>query len=354
MLIFANTAVTAHDPPYEIIDGRSTRYFESPARVDAILQALAARGFAAALSAPPATADDAAAVHRRDYLDYLARAAADWQAAGLQLPVLPSGWHPGAALGRSRAPAAEAARRLGDQSVPLTAQTYAAALSSAGLALAGAAALRAGHTAAYALCRPPGHHAGTARAAGYCFLNNTALAAAALSRGSGDGWSLTAPTTAILDLDYHHGDGTQEIFAERSDVLFVSLHADPTEEYPYFSGYADEIGERAGSGYTYNLPLARGCTDDTYLAALDRALAVIAGFAPQWLVVSLGVDTAAGDPLGGFELSRSGFHRIGQRIAALRLPTLFVQEGGYQVPLIGTLVSDVLDGFRNLRGGGDD
>jgi acetoin utilization deacetylase AcuC-like enzyme len=353
MLIFSDAATTAHDPPFEIIDGRAVPYFEQPARVDAILQALAARGFAAPQAAAAATAEAAAAVHQRDYLDYLVRAAADWQAAGLTLPVLPSGWQRAAAAGRCRAPAGQAARWLGDLSVPITAQTYRAALSSAGLALAGAAALTAGHEAAYALCRPPGHHAGSARAAGYCFLNNAALAAATLSRGDGAGWSLAAPTTAILDLDYHHGDGTQEIFAERSDVLFVSLHADPAGEYPYHSGYADEIGERAGSGYTYNLPLAAGCNDAGYLAALDSALDVIVGFAPRFLVVSLGVDTAAGDPLGGFTLSRSGFTQIGQRIAALRLPTLFVQEGGYQVPLIGTLVTDVLDGFRRARGGSD-
>ncbi len=173
---------------------------------------------------------------------------------------------------------------------------------------------------------------------GYCYLNNAALAAQTLrDRGHA--------RVAVLDIDYHHGNGTQEIFWERDDVLFVSIHGDPATEYPYFLGYADEAGVGAGEGFTRNYPLPRGTGWDRYRAALDDALEVVARHGAQSLVVSLGVDTFEGDPISSFQLGRQHFPLIGERVAALELPTVLVQEGGYAVPELGDIVADVLGAF---------
>ena len=191
--------------------------------------------------------------------------------------------------------------------------------------------------AAYALARPPGHHAAADSYAGYCFLNNAAIAAAA--------WADRGARVAILDVDYHHGNGTQQIFYDRADVCFVSLHADPAYEYPFFSGFADEHGTGAGEGHTRNFPLPLGTAWDAYGPALDAAARVIAAFAPDALVVSLGVDTAAEDA-DTFQLVGDDFTRMGAAIGALELPTLFVQEGGYDLGVIGRNVVNVLTGFE--------
>jgi acetoin utilization deacetylase AcuC-like enzyme len=197
----------------------------------------------------------------------------------------------------------------------------------------------AGDRSAYALCRPPGHHAGRAVFGGYCFLNNAALAAQHLLD---DG----ARRVAVLDIDYHHGNGTQDIFYRRADVLFASIHADPRTEYPFYLGHADETGDGAGEGFNLNLPLAAGATSAQWFAALETACIRIAGFGADALVVSLGVDTFAGDPLSRFALQSADFLRIGERIAHLGLPTAFVFEGGYSVAEIGINVVNVLEGFE--------
>jgi acetoin utilization deacetylase AcuC-like enzyme len=224
--------------------------------------------------------------------------------------------------------------------------TYAAARTAADAALTAARHVQAGASAAYALCRPPGHHAGPDLCGGYCFLNNAAIAAEYLRR------RCAGRCVAILDIDFHHGNGTQHIFEARDDVLFVSLHADPAEHYPYFSGYADEIGRDAGRGWTHNLVLPAGTDDASYLAALDAALALIGARMPAALIVSLGVDTAADDPVAAmgasFALSAAAFHPIGARIATLGLPTVFVQEGGYAVDALGRNVAAVLTGFASV------
>ncbi|EQL41595.1 acetylpolyamine aminohydrolase [Pseudomonas aeruginosa VRFPA03] len=191
----------------------------------------------------------------------------------------------------------------------------------------------------FALCRPPGHHAGGDFMGGYCFLNNAAIATQAfLDQG--------ARRVAILDVDYHHGNGTQDIFYRRDDVLFASIHGDPRVEYPYFLGYADERGEGAGEGCNHNYPLAHGSGWDLWSAALDDACVRIAGYAPDALVISLGVDTYKEDPISQFKLDSPDYLRMGERIARLGLPTLFIMEGGYAVEAIGINAVNVLQGYE--------
>jgi acetoin utilization deacetylase AcuC-like enzyme len=187
------------------------------------------------------------------------------------------------------------------------------------------------------LSRPPGHHATREVASGFCYLNNAAVAAAVLLKDH--------RRVAILDVDVHHGNGTQEIFYERSDVLTISIHADPVRFYPFFWGYAEERGTGDGAGFNLNLPLVRGTADDDYLQTLNSAIAAIERFAPGALVVALGLDAYEGDPLRGLAITTPGFGRIGERIAALALPTVLVQEGGYLSDELGDNLSSFLQGF---------
>jgi acetoin utilization deacetylase AcuC-like enzyme len=246
-------------------------------------------------------------------------------------------------------------------SAPIVAGTYAAARAAANTALTGAALLLEGQRATYALCRPPGHHAGRDLYGGYCYLNNAAIAAQFLGVG---GWespptpNLQPPTpnpqlthrVAILDVDYHHGNGTQQIFYERGDVLFASIHADPARQYPYFAGHADERGAGAGLGANLNIPLEADVDDGRYLEALDEALRAVRAFDPRFLVVSAGFDTFGGDPIADFALSSAVYPQIGRRIAALGLPTLIVQEGGYAVEALGENAVGLLRGFDTTFG----
>ena len=185
-----------------------------------------------------------------------------------------------------------------------------------------------GEHAAYGLCRPPGHHAARSMYGGYCFFNNAAIAAEALVRATGE-------RVAILDVDYHHGNGSQQIFWRRGDVRYVSIHADPDHDYPYFLGRADETGEGEGVGENLNLPLGPGTTDDEYLVAVDRALEAIAAVPGSVIVVSLGFDTYALDPIGTFKLTTAVYHEIGRRTAALGRRLVILQEGGYHRPSLG-------------------
>lgn len=214
-----------------------------------------------------------------------------------------------------------------DVLTPIMAYTWEAAYWSAQAGLTAARAIAQGAPLAYALCRPPGHHAARDLYGGYCYLNNAAIAAQWLAtRGR---------RVAILDIDYHHGDGTQAIFYHRPDVFFCSLHAHPDDEYPYYCGYEHERGEGAGIGTTLNLPLPLATTGDRYLEKLDQGLAAIAAFEPDVLIVSLGFDTLAGDPQGGFRLEPNAFITIGRRLSALGVPILLIQEGGYLLPALG-------------------
>ncbi|WP_118178489.1 histone deacetylase family protein [Paraburkholderia phosphatilytica] len=329
----------------ELKDGVVSDSFEEPARAETVL----ARVHTAQLGevAAPTRYGPAQYVgaHSEAYVAFLAGAWDEWQATGRPGQALPLVW-PVRGLPSTRVPEFIDGK-LGffsmDAGAPINAGTWDAVRASADCALSGIDALGArsgaGAQGAFALCRPPGHHAGHAFAGGYCYLNNAAIAAQHALAGG-------AKRAAILDVDFHHGNGTQEIFYERADVLFASIHGDPAVSYPYFSGFADERGAAAGEGFNLNLPLPKGTAWATYETALQTAIAAIERHAPDVLVVSLGVDTFEHDPISHFRLRTSDYPRIGAAIAALRVPTLFVMEGGYMVDEIGVNAVNVLLGFE--------
>jgi acetoin utilization deacetylase AcuC-like enzyme len=288
-----------------------------------------------------------AAVHDSEYLQYLRTIHGIWVAEfgveGGGGAVLPDTFVPrGKRIDIPKKPSAQAGYYCFDMAAPIVGGTWAAAVGSAACAVSAAQALVDGERGAYALCRPPGHHAGRDYCGGFCYLNNVAIAAEYLrSHASG-----RYQRVAILDVDYHHGNGTQDIFYERADVLFISIHADPETQYPYFWGRAAERGAGAGEGFTLNLPLERGASEKQWLEALDVAMGRVREFQADALLVSLGVDTHERDDVGDFRLTPGAFIEIGKRLRSLNVPTGFVQEGGYNLDEIGAAVAGVLAGFE--------
>jgi len=348
MLTIYNDRHALHHGKVEMFRGELVPCFEVPARADYVLQELQRRKLGA-IEAPDVFDDAAIArVHAPRYLDFLAGAWDEWIAldpANAERDALPSYWP--IRTFRSDVLPASFPARMGlfsyDAGTPLTAGTWTAARAGACCALTAAARVLQGARACFALTRPPGHHAGADFFGGYCFLNNAAIAAQSL-RDAG------VERVAVLDIDYHHGNGTQAIFYERADVQVTSLHGDPHTEYPYYLGYADERGAREGLGFNLNLPLPRGTAFAAWREALAVALRGIADFKPGALVVSLGLDTFAGDPIAGFSLSTPDYLKIGDDIARVGLPTVFVFEGGYAVAEVGTNAVNVLDGFMQRAG----
>jgi acetoin utilization deacetylase AcuC-like enzyme len=334
MRAFFDPRQLAHAPALELHNGAFVPFAEDTARAEAILAAIGP------VEAPIDHGEaPLRAVHSEAYLAFLWSAHKDWRAAGRAGDASGYAWP---VVGRRPLELDRIDARLGaysfDASSPIAEGTWQGAYWSAQTALTALDAVLAGDLSAFALCRPPGHHAGADYLGGYCYLNNAAIAAqAAIAAGR--------RRVAILDVDYHHGNGTQDIFYARGDVLFVSLHADPKMDYPYFWGHADETGEGEGEGVTLNLPLPRGTGLGAYLPALEAALAKIADFAPELLVISYGADTFAGDPLSYFTLQTADFAGIAARVAALGLPILVVMEGGYAVDALGANVSSFLSGF---------
>lgn len=343
MRTFHNPHHALHQGRHEMFRGKLVPCFEVPDRLDFVLQELRRRALGP-LETPPAVDLPALErIHARRYLDFLAGAWDEWVAldpANAELDAIPSYWP--IRTFRSDVLPASFPARLGlfsfDAGSPLTRGTWAAARGGADCAVAGAKALLAGERTAFALSRPPGHHAGMDFFGGYCFLNNAALAAQALRDGG-------LARVAVLDIDYHHGNGTQAIFYERPDVFFASVHGDPHTEYPYYLGYADERGAGAGEGCNLNLPLPRGTGFGRWHGALQQALEAIAQFGAQALVVSLGVDTFEGDPISGFRLASKDYFEVGRTLASAGLPALFVFEGGYAVAEVGVNTVNVLEGF---------
>lgn len=324
--------------------GKLVPCHETPARLEYVLDELRQRGLGE-LRAPSAPDMDLVRrVHTPRYVDFLATAWQQWVAldpANAELDVLPSIW-PVRGFRHDVEPTNFAAR-VGlfsfDSGCPLTAGTWEAATAGAACAIDAARAVAAGGVrAAMALTRPPGHHAGPDFFGGYCFLNNAALAAQAL-RDAG------AARVAIVDVDYHHGNGTQSIFYERGDVLTVSVHGDPTTEYPFYLGYADERGQGAGQGCNLNLPLAAGTEFAAWTRALEQGLAAVRAFKADALVVALGVDTYAGDPISKFKLQSADYLQVGRLLASLGLPAVFTMEGGYAVAEVGVNAANVLRGY---------
>jgi acetoin utilization deacetylase AcuC-like enzyme len=333
-----------HHGNAELIDGKMMPCFEMPRRAEMVLARVREVALGEVREPGAFGTDPIRRVHDHGFVDFLAAAWSEWTAEGRTHDALPLVW-PVRSLRGDRVPQFIDGK-LGyyslDAGVPITAGTWEAVRAGADVALTGAQVLANGAPSAFALCRPPGHHAATAAMGGYCYLNNAAIAAQhMLDHG--------CTRVAILDVDYHHGNGTQEIFYTRRDVLFVSLHADPQVEYPYFLGYADELGAGPGFGFTLNYPLPHGTAWDAYGPALADACDKVRAFAPDVLVVSLGVDTYEHDPISRFRLRRDDFSRMGERIAALAFPTLFVMEGGYAVEDIGVNAVNVLTGFEHRR-----
>jgi acetoin utilization deacetylase AcuC-like enzyme len=317
---------------------------ESVARVDFVLAQIHAVGLGEVVPPDEVGLEPILRVHDAAFVDFLEHAWQDWVAAGYQGEAIPSCW-PARGL-RCRAPA-HIDGRLGYYAfaaeTSINEGTWTAARASAAVAVSAARRLAAGSGAAFGLCRPPGHHAARDLYGGYCFLNNAAIAAQSL-RDAG------AERVAILDVDFHHGNGTQDIFYQRADVLYLSIHGDPRQAFPYFLGYADETGAGSGIGCNANFPLPPGSDYRLWSEALRTALERIRGYAPQALVVSLGVDTYELDPISFFRLGSDDFSRYGAMIGALHLPTVFLLEGGYAVEAIGINAVNVLTGFEGVGG----
>ena len=343
MITFNNPHHALHQGQFEMYRGALVPCHEVPARADHVLAELQRRQLGEVVAPHAFAAVALQTIHAPRYLAFLETAWAQWVAldpANAAHDALPSVW-PTRSFRTDIEPDNFAAR-MGlysfDAGTPLTSGTWVAARAGAECALSAAQHLVQGGRAAFALSRPPGHHAGADFFGGYCFINNAALAAQHL-RNSG------VERVAVLDVDYHHGNGTQAIFYDRPDVFFASLHGDPRTEYPFFLGYADETGQGAGEGTNLNLPMARGTDYAQWSAALEVALAAITGFGAQALVVSLGVDTFAQDPISGFALQSEDYLRMGERIAKLGLPTVLVFEGGYAVDAVGVNAVNVLQAF---------
>jgi acetoin utilization deacetylase AcuC-like enzyme len=332
----------AHGGNLELMPGEIVPAFELPRRAEIVRARVEEVGLGPILPPEPHGLEAAGRVHAPDYLEFLARAWDLWTAAGRTGTAMPFVWPvPGL---RADVPPSDIDGLLGfyamDGGATFVAGTWQAVKASHDVALTAAALVAGGAASAFALCRPPGHHAGRRCAGGYCHINNAAVAAEWL-RAAGAG------RVSVLDIDYHHGNGTQAIFYERADVQVASVHADPMVEYPYFLGHADERGAGAGEGCNLNLPLPHGADFGVWSAALESACGAVAGFAPDVLVVSLGVDTYRGDPISRFRLESADYPAIGARIRRLGLPTLFVMEGGYAVEAIGINAVGVLTGFED-------
>jgi acetoin utilization deacetylase AcuC-like enzyme len=329
-----------HHPSGELSGGALIPPVESPARVEHILARVRETGLGAIVE-PDATALEAAGrIHDPDYLSFLEQAWEAWQREGFTGEAIPGSW-PARGMSGRRPERIEG--RLGHYALAadtaIMSGTWAAARAAAEVALTAQSRIADGAAAAFALCRPPGHHAARDLYGGYCFLNNAAIAAQALlDRG--------AARITVLDIDFHHGNGTQSIFYDREEVQFVSLHGDPRHAFPFYLGYADEIGAGPGEGFNHNFPLPPGADYDLWSRALAEARNRVRAFAPDVLVISLGVDTFARDPISFFRLASEDYLRVGAAIADLKRPTLFVMEGGYAVEEIGINTVNVLRGFE--------
>jgi acetoin utilization deacetylase AcuC-like enzyme len=350
MKLFFSPAQLAHQPRQYMVHGRLIQAFETNERATTLLAALAQAGLAPTAPRQHGLAP-ITAVHADHYVDFLRTAYEEFQALPNAGPETLPNVHPSVGappdLGTRQKPRTtgiigRAGWYVGDLSAVITQGTYESALASAYAALDGAQALLDGEAAAFALCRPPGHHAGADRAAGFCFLNNAAIAAQTLRE--------SFERVAILDFDTHHGDGTQAIFYRRDDVFYGSVHTDPSAYYPHFLGYADERGAGRGEGFNRNLPLAFGADDATFLAAnralIDEALA----FGAQALALSAGWDAHRGDPLSKLAVTTDAYARLGEMYGALRLPTLIVQEGGYSLDAVAEASRAFMQAFRAARG----
>ncbi|MCC6915323.1 MAG: histone deacetylase family protein [Rhodospirillaceae bacterium] len=346
MRAFFHADQQLHNPLQFMRAGRIANPTDLPARTDALLKALGENKID--VETPPDFGlEPLLKVHSRDYLSFLETAFEKWQAVPNAGPeVLPNTfpyWNatPGVSSRGECRPQSIIARTgyyLGDLAVPVGPKTWQSCLTSAHSAVAAADAVLGGDVMSYALCRPSGHHARSDRASGFCYLNNSAIAAERLRT--------RFHRVAVLDVDAHHGDGTQAIFYGRSDVMTLSIHADPSTYYPFFTGYDDERGIGDGVGANLNIPLQPGMGDDEFAAAMKIAAPAIRNFRADALVLALGFDGHANDPIGVLRISDKGFRMVGEAVKAFKIPTVVVQEGGYAIADIGSCLNEFLAGAR--------
>tara|TARA_B100000678_G_scaffold205755_1_gene173376 strand:+ start:78 stop:1109 length:1032 start_codon:yes stop_codon:yes gene_type:complete len=331
-----------HNPPTFFAAGNFHPHPEIPDRADKLLEAASQSGLI--LEEPQDfELTYIKKIHTKRYINYLQNIYTRWsRKKGMSLEVFPDIHPDKRSCGYPKSAEGQAGFHHLDLSSPIEKNTWNSILWSAHSAAHAATLVKNGEEASYALTRPPGHHAGKDYAAGFCYFGNTAIAAEVLKSNF--------DRIAILDIDVHHGNGTQDIFYDRSDVLTVSIHADPIRFYPFFWGYSNEIGENEGTGFNINFPLPRGTEDGDYLKALELAINKINDFSPQGLVIALGLDAYKEDPLTGLSITTEGFQKIGKRIGKILLPTVIVQEGGYLCPDLGLNLSSFLEGFISGRG----
>ena len=329
----------------ELAGGQLVTPFECHQRADYVVAAIKSQQLGQIVPPTQWPRQYVESIHDPGYLTFLDTVWQRWVNAGNQGEAIPNVW-PSRSMPSQRIPR-HIEGQLGYYSLAgetsISDGTAEAAWVSAKVALSAAELLNQGENSAFALCRPPGHHASNDQYGGYCFINNAAIAAQKLRY---DG----AKKVAILDVDFHHGNGTQDIFYQRDDVLFCSIHGDPMVAFPYFLGFSDETGEGPGEGFNLNIPLPRGTPYSIWRAALCRAVTNILSYGADAIVVSLGVDTFENDPISFFKLKSDDFIDMGQTIATMGLPTVFIMEGGYAVEEIGTNTVNVLKGFENLTG----
>ena len=341
MKIFYSDSHVLHHPKAELHRGQMIDPHEGPHRMDLLLLGMARAGFKDFLSAPVFDETSLQGVHTSDYIEFIKTAWERWDAAGYAGDVLPMSYPHQTRRDRPPEDIDGAAGYFASSSdTVITKTSWDAVQAVAACSVAAANAVSDGANSSFALIRPPGHHAGADYMSGYCILNNCAIAAQALRKNG-------AQRVAILDVDFHHGNGTQDIFYERDDVLFTSIHGHPDHHFPYFWGHKDETGAGAGLGFTVNYPLPAGTAYEPWSAALRDAAKRISRFKADVLVVSLGVDTFVNDPISSFKLKTTDYPLYGAIIAQLGLPTVFIMEGGYGVPEIGDNVASVLTGFLN-------
>jgi acetoin utilization deacetylase AcuC-like enzyme len=341
MKVFWHNAQLKHAPRFFLARGVQRANFEVPARAEALLAACQTMRLDI-VTPEPVTRAALLTIHDPAYLDFLREAHAAWTALPDMGHEVVANSHPSPEMlsNGARSPEhviGQAGWFTTDTACPIGPFTWESACWAAACALAAADEAAAGRSA-YALARPPGHHTFRARAGGHCYINNAALATERLR-------ALGASRVAVLDIDSHHGNGTQGIFWDRPDVLFVSLHGDPNRYYPWFTGHAAERGGAPGEGFNLNFPLPIGSGDDVWFAALRAGIDAIRSFRPDALVVSLGFDASEHEPLNALAVTADGFARAGEAIGGLRLPTAIVQEGGYNIAFLGELLTRFLGGF---------
>lgn len=340
MRVFYSEKHKLRDAKTELHGGILVKPFEGPFRAEWILEAVQQAGFTDVVAPTEHGLETALKVHDAGYLEFLRTCWERWAAEDFPGEAIPTAFP--YRRGQQRVPNnIDGAIGYYANSVETSISngTYEAAISSMDVALSGADWLKAGNRFAFSLCRPPGHHAGIDLFGGYCFINNAAVAAQHLLDNG-------AKKVAILDVDFHHGNGTQDITYNRGDIFFASLHGDPVDAFPYFLGYADETGEGDGEGLNANYPMPPGTPWDVWSAALSDALKRIQDYGAEAIVLSLGVDTFEKDPISFFKLTSDNYVTMGSMIAATGLPVLTLMEGGYGVPEIGLNVTNVLKGLE--------